>query len=223
MGVIAEFSLGADALTLSSVVGDGTDVRLRFEPVVPTSGHVMPYVWVSGDVERFDRRARESDDVDRLTAVENHDDRRLYRVHWSADHIELLSIFVETNGALLEATADERWQFTVRFPDDSSVTRFHERSQEAGYELDLHRLGRPAEGGLGMGDAYELTPAQREALVSAVENGYFDIPRGATLDDIADAFDISNQAASERIRRATETVLRQALTDDVDSVAKRRT
>lgn len=45
----------------------------------------------------------------------------------------------------------------------------------------------------------------------AVEKGYFSVPRETKLDEIAEALGIIRQAASERIRRAAETVLRKSL------------
>jgi len=59
-------------------------------------------------------------------------------------------------------------------------------------------------------EAFERA-VRAEALVSAVERGYFEVPRGVTLGDIADDLGISQQAASERVRRGTNTVLRTVL------------
>lgn len=220
MGVIAEFSVDGGAFGPPSLVGGEADVRLEFESVVPTSGDVAPYVWVSGDAGGFEHALDASDGAE-YAVVDRQDGDVLYRVHWGETFDELCAIFVDTNGALLDARASDRWHFSVRFPDDTSVTRFHERAQEHGYDLDLHRLGRSDDGD-GQHGGFGLTPEQREALVRAVEGGYFAIPRQATLDDIADEFDISNQAASERVRRATATVLQAVLEDDLDRLAARR-
>lgn len=214
MGVIAEFSVGAGAFGPVSIVGGDADVGLEFEPIVPTSGDVAPYVWVSGDTDQFERAMDASPAGVSYRVVDDHDGRVLYQVDWGDELADLRAIFVDTNGAVLDAHASDRWYFSVRFPDDTSVTRFHERTQEVGYDLELHRLGRSNADADGGGGAYGLTPEQREALVRAVESGYFSIPRQSTLDDIADEFDISNQAASERLRRATETVLQGVLEDE---------
>ncbi|WP_440988977.1 helix-turn-helix domain-containing protein [Haloarchaeobius baliensis] len=222
MGVIAEFSVDTDAFGPASVGGGEIEVQLQFEPVVPTSGDVAPYVWVTGDTDAFERAIDESAPAVSYTTLERHDGRVLYRLRWGSEPTGLLSIFVDTNAAVLEARATDRWFFRVRFPDDTSVTRFHERTREHGYELDLHRLGRSVDGPAEPDGTLDLTPEQREALVRAVENGYFAIPRQSTLDDIADEFDISNQAASERLRRATETVLKTALEQELDQRVTRR-
>ncbi|WP_256296813.1 helix-turn-helix domain-containing protein [Haloarchaeobius salinus] len=215
MGVIAEFSVEADAFGPPSV--GGGEVQIQFEPVVPTSGDVTPYAWVTGDTDWFERTIDESATDVGYSVLDRHDGRVLYRLRWHTEPTALLSIFVDTDAAVLEARATDRWFFRVRFPDDTSVTRFHERTREHGYELDLHRLGRSDDDPVEAEGAYGLTPEQREALLFAVESGYFAIPRQSTLDDIAAEFDISNQAASERLRRATESVLQDALDQKPDN------
>jgi hypothetical protein len=47
-----------------------------------------------------------------------------------------------------------------------------------------------------------MTDAQREALVTAHEMGYFDVPRNATLADVADELGVAPPSLSERLRRA---------------------
>lgn len=215
MGVIAEFSVDAEAFGPASIGGGETDVQLQFEPVIPTSGDVAPYVWATGDTDGFQRELDESSAVSYST-VDSLEGRVLYRLRWQTEPDGLLAIFEDTNAAVLEARGTNRWFFRVRFPNDTNVTQFHERTREQGYELELHRLGQSAEDTGETDSGSDLTPEQREALLYAVEAGYFAIPRQATLDDIAGEFGISNQAASERLRRATGTVLRGAFERELD-------
>ena len=49
---------------------------------------------------------------------------------------------------------------------------------------------------------WDVTPAQAESLRHALELGYFEVPREATADDVADALDISKTAFLERLHRA---------------------
>jgi predicted DNA binding protein len=220
MGVIAEFSVDADAFGPASVCWGESDVQLQFEQIVPTSGEVAPYVWVSGDTDSFERGMDEATTEVGYSTIDRQNGSVLYRLRWHTEPTGLLSIFLDTNAAVLEARATDSWFFRVRFPDESSVTRFHERTREHGYELDLHRLGR-SDDQPDTGETYDLTPEQREAMMFALETGYFDIPRQSTLEDVADEFDISNQAASERLRRATATVLEASLTDGLDKLANK--
>jgi hypothetical protein len=64
-----------------------------------------------------------------------------------------------------------------------------------------------------------LTPVQRRTLVVAIEQGYFEIPRQSTLDDLAADLGVSKQAVSERLRRALGAVAVDAV-DESDSVER---
>jgi predicted DNA binding protein len=56
----------------------------------------------------------------------------------------------------------------------------------------------------------DLTEPQREALLLAYEQGYYDSPRTTTLADLADQFGISRQAVSNRLKRGTRQLIENA-------------
>lgn len=56
-----------------------------------------------------------------------------------------------------------------------------------------------------------LTKQQREALLAALELGYFDVPRGATATEVADELGISKSSFLGRMKRAQRTVFEQLL------------
>lgn len=56
----------------------------------------------------------------------------------------------------------------------------------------------------------------RELLATAVERGYFEVPRQTPLTVLADAHDISDVEASERLHAGAEVALRDYL-DGVDT------
>lgn len=58
---------------------------------------------------------------------------------------------------------------------------------------------------------YNLMAEQREVLITAEEKGYFSVPRDAQIEDIAAELDISPNAVSERLRRATGNLTRNTL------------
>lgn len=62
------------------------------------------------------------------------------------------------------------------------------------------------------GIAPDLTRRQREAVGAALDLGYYDRPRTATLADVADQLDCATGTASELLRRAERTVLAAAVT-----------
>ncbi len=56
-----------------------------------------------------------------------------------------------------------------------------------------------------------LSSVERETLVVAARKGYFDQPRGATLQMLANEFDVSDTAVSKNVRRAERKILRRVV------------
>jgi hypothetical protein len=57
----------------------------------------------------------------------------------------------------------------------------------------------------------QLSARQREAVEVAIEAGYYDIPRTATTEDVAERLDCATATAAEHLRKAESTVLRALL------------
>jgi predicted DNA binding protein len=118
---------------------------------------------------------------------------------------------VETNATILEAHGQDNWLFRIRFNDHESLSAFSDYCRRHEIRLNVRRVHNLTAEELN--DApFELTDEQREALELAVERGYFEVPRRATLSDLAGDLDVSQQAVSERLRRGTNKVMR-ALVD----------
>jgi predicted DNA binding protein len=56
-----------------------------------------------------------------------------------------------------------------------------------------------------------LTAKQREALELALERGYYERPRDATLSDLAELLGITKSAVSQRLRSAESKLVNHAL------------
>jgi len=52
-----------------------------------------------------------------------------------------------------------------------------------------------------------VTPRRRKVLNKALEAGYFDIPRGCTLQEIADDLGIAKTTASQHLRKAEKNIM----------------
>lgn len=142
------------------------------------------------------------------------DDRRLYRLDLAEEgyRTSLYPVLVEESGVIRSLTADaDGWHFRVEFPDRSSFDRFRCVCDDYGVSLRLDRI--LMESDRDRLPEYGLTPAQRDALQAAVSTGYLNIPRDASLDDLAASLDISRNAASERFHRAVESLVRATVHD----------
>lgn len=212
MGVIVEFSISADTFAFGSALDTTADMHVTLEKIVPTGSAVIPYFWVEGrEFDLFERSVEDDPNVADLALIDRFEDSALYRARWRAPDEGLLSCIVEGEGVVLEASASgKRWYFQLRFPTHDDLTTFYDHCESAGIPLSLERVYTLTQDSRS-GRAFELTPEQREALVLALNRGYFAVPSEATLEDLAAELDISQQAVSMRIRRANEKVLRAAL------------
>lgn len=211
MSVIAEFSIESDEFVLGEVLATDPGVRIELERVVPASRRVMPFFWAVGeDHGAFEREVRASPYVRSLVALDRLEGQALYKIEWSEEVESLIFGIAEVGATILEAQGDGAWFFRIRFDDHSGLAAFHNYCQRHDITFTLERV-YTLEQRDSAGYQFDLTEEQREALVRAVEGGYFDVPRGVALDDLAADLGISRQAVSERIRRAAGKVLSSVL------------
>lgn len=212
MSVIAEFTVPTDEFAFGAALSTVDEMTIILEEIVPTGDATMPYFWAEGaDFEAFECEVRADPSIEELVRLDRVDDAGLYRAQWHHSNDDLLTCIVATQGVMLEARSQgRRWYFRLRFPTHDDLTSFYDRCNESGIVLAVDSVYDLAESPQ-LGRPYDLTPEQREALVLAVERGYFSVPGETTLDDLASELGISQQALSKRIRRGNEKILRTAL------------
>ena len=211
MSVILEFTADPDNFVLGQTLSGPTDMHYELEKIIPTEDAVMPFIWVTGsDFETFEENVRTSPHIEELREMDRLVDTALYRIEWAEDHMSLLEGFTETEATVLEATGNGDWVFRLRFPDHDKLSQFATYLTDHEIPIDILYTYTLTEE-TAQGDLLDLTQEQREALVLALQRGYFATPSEANLTDIADELGITKQAASSRIRRGSEKVLRNAL------------
>ncbi|KAB1187381.1 MULTISPECIES: helix-turn-helix domain-containing protein [Haloferax] len=211
MAVIAELTINSEDFDLGRVTSLAGGMHIELERVVPTGGDVMPFFWAKGsNFKRFEHAVRENRIVEELQAVAKVGDRVLYHVYWGDTVSSLTTILTESEATILEAHGNTPWTFRLRFNDHAGLTEFHNLCQEQNIDFHVERIYTLVEEETGV-YTFDITPQQQEALVVAVSEGYFEVPRRTTLKEISNQLGISPQAASERIRRGADTVLRKVL------------
>ncbi|MFC7194516.1 helix-turn-helix domain-containing protein [Halosimplex aquaticum] len=139
------------------------------------------------------------------------DDGTLYRATWPPDVESVGYAYLQTGATILEATGrDDAWRLRLRFDDHDDVSEFYEHCEANGIEFEVNRIYNPTSPKAG--GQFGLTPKQQEALVAALEAGFYDVPQDVTMADVADALDVTQQALSERIRRAHGNLVSNVLT-----------
>ena len=80
--------------------------------------------------------------------------------------------------------------------------------RDTGATVDVRRISRMGASEKIELDTTEITEKQHEAAELAVELGYYDRPRGADLQELADRLGISKSAVSQRLNAVESTLVR---------------
>lgn len=211
MTVIAEFRVPSCDFELGRILAVDSASAVELESLVPVGEATVPLFWVyNASRESFVERVRSHPGVDGVTPVDVFEDRMLFTLDWDANRDHLFGGIDEHDGQLLSATGTpETWEFEMRFPDYDALSEFTTHCRETSTPLAVARVYDPTDG-----DAerwHGLTEPQRKALTLAVEKGYYDIPRGCSTVELAADLGISDQAATERLRRAIAALVSHTL------------
>ncbi|GAB7019646.1 helix-turn-helix domain-containing protein [Halostagnicola bangensis] len=200
MATVMEFTMPAAEFPLGTVFENLPEVMIEMERLLPQESLIIPYFWVRGgqpeDIESCFEAHPGVNSIDLIDSVE---DEYLMRAEWDQEYAGILNALAEDNVVVLSAIGTkDGWDFEVRGESHEKISEF--RSTVQGYDISIeitavHALLAIHE------DGYELTDTQREALVLAYEHGYFDSPREASLEDVAEELGITQQSLSSRLRR----------------------
>lgn len=203
MSTIAEFRLPAAETTLGTALEHAPEATFELESSVSKT---CPSLWVSNVDRETAERAFETDpSVAAYELLVETESRLLFDVSFVDGAMRPRDELLAEGGSVLEMWGtDGWWQVRVRFPDRDTLVDAYDRLEASGISVDLRRVSDVSSV---TGTETRLTPQQQEALEAALEHGYFEIPRGISMEELADELGISHQALSERFRRAYETLV----------------
>jgi len=212
MSVIAEFTADGSAFAVGRALAVTGGATVDLERVVPVEDGPFPYCRVHGESDPavFADALAASPAVESVAHLPDDDDGDRFRVAWAAAAVDdLVDALVEHDGQVLSASArNGHWRLRLRFPTTALLADFKRAVAAADVELDIGRVYTTDET---PDPNFGLTATQFDALVTAVETGYFRVPREISTVDLGALLGISDQAVSERIRRGVETLTRNAL------------
>lgn len=215
MSVIARIGVPAQDFPLDRALLAGSDARVQLERVIPLGEEAIPYLWISEDTVEGIRSATDADpSVDAAEVIDEVDGEALVRIEWEATPDGFLRTLAESDAVLLDGVGtDGSWEFELRFPDHEAMSNFYRQCTERGISVNLERVqSRDGAGNLGL--EYSLTDLQRETLLAAFEEGYFAVPRGVTLVELAERLGVSDSAVSQRLRRGVAKLVGATLGSD---------
>lgn len=210
---ITELQVPAEHVGLADTVRAVPDMFVEGERVVPMDQTPIPYVWVEGsDFDRFEAAAADDPSVERLRLEADTEEGRLYRVEWAEPVSDVFEWLRGNGGAtVLECEVGggtTKWHFKFRFSEEEEMRNFHRYCDQRGIEFELVRTFELTAAKSGQ---YNLSEKQYETLLTAMEMGYYDIPRTVTMEELADELGVSSGAVSERLRRAQTNLINNSL------------
>lgn len=211
MTTIVRGSVPSEEFALSEALDAVPGLAFEIERVVETGEEtVIPLLWArGGDPERVEAALEADPSVEDIELLAEFDDEWLYRMEWT-DNVELLlQMLTNHEATILDAYgSDGRWKLRMMYPERDQLSAVHEFCNDHGLTLDIESVreldGEPA-------GRFGLTTEQFEALTTAAERGLYAVPREVTIKELAEEFDISHQALSERLRRGTGALIEDAL------------
>lgn len=212
MSIIIEFNLDSNDFELGRVF-DAIDpaASIELESLVSIPETTLPFVWITGpEHSTLEETVLTHPTVTAVERVDEFEDRSLYALDWTLEYDHLFRYFRDNTIQIIAAGATNgRWTFILRFQAHKAISAFQEYIEAAQVSIDVSTVRN-----LRSDDQttfYGLTEAQWETLVMAVREGYYDIPREANTSDLSERFEISDQAVTERLRRAIATLVRNTL------------
>ena len=217
MSTIVEASVPTAQFALqetSQRVPDAVFEVARF--VADDTENAMPLVWGSGSDQRAITDALEADaSTEEVHVCTRIHDASLYRLEWSTRVRVVTQLLAADQGAILSArTRGGTWTFRLLFPRRDAVAAIVESCDRYDVDLQIERICPMTESAR---DARtRLTDEQLRTVETALERGYYDVPRETTLTELSAELGVSHQALSERLRRGHRRLVETALGHRVD-------
>ncbi|WP_255167516.1 helix-turn-helix domain-containing protein [Natrononativus amylolyticus] len=217
MTTVAEVALPTEDFALGATFERHPDLELRVKSVVGEGPlQAMPLVWLSNVDQNSIESALDDDPTvdDFVRLLEDPEaEEWLYRIEYSDAVSGVCNCVFEHEGTILDAQVSSgRWTLRLLFPRRDLLSTAVSNIEEMDVAVDIRRMveaGRNAD----LEATAALTDAQEEAITEAYRQGYYDVPREISLEELSDELDISHQALSERLRRANKVLAGEQMDD----------
>lgn len=214
MSIVADFTVSAKSFALPQALMAEPAMTIEAERQATHSTEwALPFLWASGgEFETFHDAMRNDPTVATATVIEESGESILYQVKWKNEVINTIAEIINQHANILQAKAQGKtWRLQLRFAEDHQVSAFQEHFAEQGRTFTVNKLSHPT---APRQREYGLTAIQRDTLATALREGYFNVPRALTIEDLAETLGISSNAASQRIRRASAALIQDTIMID---------
>lgn len=204
-------------LPFMPTVRSETDVELGvFSGAGTDPEHDVYLFWIeASDFDAVRRAIEEDHTIESFSVVVESDDQWTVLVEYTDDSMLITPMITEVGGLTVEAWSySNGWMIHAQLPNQQALYELNEYATDNEVHLDILELYQGGE--TDDGSEYGLTEPQREALVSAYFQGYYDVPRRASLEELAETLDISRTAVSGRLKRGSAQLIEEILAENPD-------
>ncbi len=208
MCVYSTVTVPPEEFLLGRMLRSCPEIRVELERAVLLDDESSPFLWIANASEERVASAVESEsDIDHVEFIDRVDGELLVQIGWNDLDNGLVRTLVETEATCLRCTGvSDAWHLTLRFSSSAGLSECYRRWNEDGRRMRVQSIRNGARAGE-RHPAGNLSDPQREAIYAALRGGYFSVPRDVTLQELAERLNISDTAASQRIRRGLEKLL----------------
>lgn len=137
-------------------------------------------------------------------------EQRIYHVRPQDTVLSLATASSDVNTPILNAASSSKgWELRLLFPSRDAFSRFREFCTTNDITFQLLRLSPPES--IESASTSDVTVKQKEALTTAYQEGYFDLPRRITQEKLAEKLELSDTAVSQRLRRGIANLIENEL------------
>ena len=212
MGIFGEFRVPPQALALSETFETEPETVVQIDRVVASDMKSLTQYFIVSGVSNaaFEAAASSDESINSLQQILDGDPGTMYRARWGESVESLVQVYTKEGTSILKArgTADG-WVLRIRFDDHALIGEFTSHLRDQGFSFDLIRLHEMSY--TQTGSQFGLTPKQHEALVTAWQMGFFELPRETSMEAVADELGIRPQSLSDRLRRAQNILIGDTL------------
>lgn len=209
MSLIAKFRLPVTDFVMGDVLQRDEVERIEFVCRLRSRAAIMPFFWVrGGQSDRIGTLLERDSSIESVSLIDELEETQLYRVSWQSQIPFLVAVSRRSNSVIRSVTGDSVWEIELSFDRRADLKTFTHYYEDTGMDLQLEQVYSLCRERVAH---EELTPPQRETLITAEKEGFYDEPREVTMEELAAELDISLAAVSGRLRRGTSNLVRNTL------------
>ncbi|MES3517727.1 MAG: helix-turn-helix domain-containing protein [Natronomonas sp.] len=218
MSITVKANVYHEHLALVPTLQQLEDVNIQVITHVNTDpgSNTFPFLIEYHDQAELEAALDADPTIEAYDLVDRNNDTGIYYIEHTEEAKLISSIVTSVNGFVVHTeTKDRGWFVQLHLPDRQALSTIWEYAETQGIRIDIIEIY--GDSGTDVDASYGLTEPQREALIVAFRNGYFDEPREMSLNEVAEEIGLSSTAMSGRMRRGMRNLISAALEDEESS------